>query len=286
MERTYGRRSSGPAPWALFLWKGMLSDPVPHLRADFFCAVGETKLAFPWKKMYNESIHRRCLGVSELRINEGNVEHCQALLAQLPGVFASGIRLDQGEMVEIHILASASRSAKQIVRDVQSAIFAVYGVEVDHRIISVAQLPQRPSVSETEAVAPVAQSVRLLFSGIESHRRDGVYRAGVYLTHDGESYTGEAQTSDTAQRRNRAIAQATINAVHAFLGRSAFELLDVKQAEFGGEAVVVTIVEQLGGAPSRILVGAVSQGEDMAESIVRSTLDAVNRRVGMLREGE
>lgn len=78
--------------------------------------------------------------MSEPKINVGNVEHCQALLAQLPGVFASGIRLDQGEMVEIHILASASRSAKQIVRDVQSAIFAVYGVEVDHRIISVAQL--------------------------------------------------------------------------------------------------------------------------------------------------
>ena len=75
-------------------------------------------LAFPWEKMYNEIILRRWEGVTEPKINEGNVEHCQALLAQLPGVFASGIRLDQGEMVEIHILASASRSAKQIVRDV------------------------------------------------------------------------------------------------------------------------------------------------------------------------
>ena len=224
--------------------------------------------------------------MSEPKINVGNVEHCQALLAQLPGVFASGIRLDQGEMVEIHILASASRSAKQIVRDVQSAIFAVYGVEVDHRIISVAQLPQRPGVSEEAEAAPAAQAVRLLFSGIESQRRDGVYRAGVYLSHDGESYAGEAQTSDGALRRNRAIAQATLNAVHAFIGRSAFELLDVKRAEFGGETVVVTVVEQTGSADSRILVGAVIQGEDMAESIVRSTLDAVNRRVGMLREGE
>lgn len=240
-------------------------------------------LAFPWEKMYNEIILRRWEGVTEPKINEGNVEHCQALLAQLPGVFASGIRLDQGEMVEIHILASASRSAKQIVRDVQSAIFAVYGVEVDHRIVSVAQLPQRPSVPEEAADAPAAQPVRLLFSGIESHRMDGIYRAGVYLTYDGESYTGEARTSDGALRRNRAIAQATINAVHAFLGRSAFELLDVKRAEFGGEPVIITIVEQLDEAASRILVGAVAQGEDMAESIVRSTLDAVNRRVGMLR---
>ena len=60
----------------------------------------------------------------------------------------------------------------------------------------------------------------------------------------------------------------------------------MKRAEFGGETVVVTVVEQTGSADSRILVGAVVQGEDMAESIVRSTLDAVNRRVGMLREGE
>lgn len=236
--------------------------------------------------MYNGNISRGWYGVDGVKINAGNVERCQELLAQLPGVFAAGIRLDQGEMVEIHILASNARGAKQIARDVQSAIFAVYGVEVDHRIISIAQLPQRPSISEDEAAGAAAQPARLLFSGIESQRRDGAYRVGVFLTCKGESYSGEARCNDGSLRRSRAIAQATINAVHAFLGRSAFELLEVKRAEFGGETVVVSIVEQPGMEDSRVLVGAVVQGEDMTESIVRSTLDAVNRRLGVLRAAE
>lgn len=226
--------------------------------------------------------------VSEMEINVNSAGQCQELLSQLPGVFAAGIRFEQDEMTEIHILASTSRNAKQIVRDVQSAIFAAYGVEVDHRIISVAQLTRNPSVcvNEAEDAAPAPQSARLLFTGIDSQRRDGAYTARVFLSHNGKDFSGEAQCGDTALRRNRAIAQATLNAVHAFLGQNVFDLLDVKQAEFGGEPIVIAVIEQLKGAGSRILVGAVALGEDIAESIVRSTLDATNRKIGMLYRPE
>lgn len=219
--------------------------------------------------------------MSEVGFLEMNAEECQKLLAQLPGVFAAGIRMEAGRACEIHILASASRNAKQIARDVQSAIFAVYGVELDHRIISVAQLARDPSVSE--GVGPAEeQSVRLLFSGMDSQRKDRAYSTKIHLTYNGGCFSGEAQCHDTFARRSRAVAQATLNAVHAFLGRNAFELLDVKQAEFGGESVVITVVEQYGADDAPILVGAVIQGSDISESIVRSTLDAVNRKIGML----
>ncbi len=45
---------------------------------------------------------------------------------------------------EIHIVASASRSPKQVVRDVQSLAAAAYGLPIDHRIVSVVQLDQEP----------------------------------------------------------------------------------------------------------------------------------------------
>lgn len=109
-----------------------------------------------------------------------------------------------------------------------------------------------------------------------------MYSTQIHLSYADGCFTGEAQCSDTAVRRNRAVAQATLNAVHAFLGQVYFELLDVKQAEFGGESVVVTVVEQLHRRDPRLLVGAAIRGEDLAESVVRSTLDAVNRKVSLL----
>lgn len=246
-------------------------------------------LALPEKRLYNNNTSGdgvKC--VSEMVINESNVGQCQKMLSQLPGVFAAGIRFEQDAMTEIHILASTSRNAKQIVRDVQSAIFAAYGAEVDHRIVSVAQLTRNPSicVSDAEGAETAPQPVRLLFTGIDLQRRAGSYTVKVFLCHNGKNFSGEAQCGDTMVRRNRAIAQATLNAVHAFLGQNVFDLLDVKQAEFGGEPIVIAVIEQLRGAGSRILVGAVALGEDVAESIVRSTLDATNRRIGMLYRPE
>ena len=73
----------------------------------------------------------------------GQADAFRTLLRRLPGVYAAGPRFDEnGTLSEIHVLASLARSPKQVVRDVQSAIFAAYGIEVDHRIVSVAQLPE------------------------------------------------------------------------------------------------------------------------------------------------
>ena len=40
---------------------------------------------------------------------------------------------------EIHIVASRSKGAKQVVRDVQSLAMATYDIDIDHRIVSVVQ---------------------------------------------------------------------------------------------------------------------------------------------------
>ena len=43
-----------------------------------------------------------------------------------------------GEVSEIHVLAQAGLSPKQVVRNVESALLAHLGVKIDHRKISVA----------------------------------------------------------------------------------------------------------------------------------------------------
>ena len=62
-------------------------------------------------------------------------------LCRLAGVHAVRIVGDRsGRPVEVHVLADPSKPAKQTVRDVRAVAQTVFGIELDHRIVSVAQL--------------------------------------------------------------------------------------------------------------------------------------------------
>lgn len=228
-------------------------------------------------------------------INETNAEQCRKLLTQLPGIFAAGLRFEDHNLVEIHILASTERNPKQVSRDIQSALFAAYGYEIDHRIISIAQLPadpfqpaekqeeQQPAEEHSSftSVLPV-KDVRLLFKGIDSQLTNGVYHITVHLEYNGKTYDGTAHCRDTHVQYNRSVAQATINAIHAFLGDDPFSLLDVHQTKVCGDPIDMTVVEYFGANTSLVLIGTALQPENISVGIVRSTLDALNRCISKL----
>lgn len=226
-------------------------------------------------------------------IHEYSTEQCRRLLSRLPGVFAAGLRFESDQLIEIHILASTERNPKQIARDIQSALFAAYGIEVDHRIISIAQLPDDPFLTreelsaEEEEPAPCSHSgkpVRLLFAGIDSQLKDSVYQISVHLAYEGKIYTGESRCRDTTIQRNRAVAQACLNAVHEFLGHDPFSLLEVKQINVWGEPISITVLEYMGRNAPLVLIGAAIQPENASVGIVRSTLDALNRSLSKICE--
>lgn len=87
------------------------------------------------------------------------------LLSRLPGVLAVRLAVnDWGAIEAVHVLATVDRGAKQIVRDIESALQARFGLRLDHKKVSVAQVrglgplrdPVRPElagfVSQTDAV--------------------------------------------------------------------------------------------------------------------------------------
>lgn len=220
-------------------------------------------------------------------IHQYDSEQCRQILSQLPGVFAARVRFEDDQPTEIHVLASSERNPKQIVRDVQSVLFATYGAEIDHRIISIAQLPDdpfaQPSGSAPEADAP-CKDVRLFFSGIDSSHKDGVYQVNVHLACDGQCVTGNSHCRDTLTQRTRAVASATLEAVNQLLGRDYFSLLDVKQVNVWDVSVIVTVMEYQAAenASPSILVGAAAQQDNASNGVVRSTLDGLNRCIGRI----
>ena len=67
------------------------------------------------------------------------VRRAENLLTSLEGILSARVvTTPLGEVSEIHILAQGGQNAKQVVRNVESALLAHLGLKVDHRKISVA----------------------------------------------------------------------------------------------------------------------------------------------------
>ena len=76
----------------------------------------------------------------------------KALTEQLPGILNVEFVISSGAVREVHVLSDQSRTPKQIVRDIQSALLARFQLTLDHRIISVAQIPGLPGLDSRRLI--------------------------------------------------------------------------------------------------------------------------------------
>jgi hypothetical protein len=199
-------------------------------------------------------------------------------LCRLPAVNAARIVADDiGRPKELHILASADKSPKQIARDVQSVAMATFGLEVDHRIIYVVQLDHQHMAP---IVAPVGQA-RVTIGAISSEQRGMRNHARVTLLRGGDESVGLAEGSIAESSRNRAVAQATLDALRQLVPTA--ENADVETAacvHLGTREVAVATLVFVVPPHEEIVSGsAVVRGGNEPEALARAVLDATNRRL-------
>lgn len=201
----------------------------------------------------------------------------QSLLEKLPGVLNARIKTGpRGEICEIHILANQSRSPKQLVRDIQSALLARFDLEIDHRAVSIAQI-------ELAGESLPTLEPRLLCHQVICTHGTGLCSAKVVLSVDQREFAGEATCGSDPFSRRMAVARATLEAVHLFLGQHVFSVVDVKFGVVADWRVTMAAVGLQSDARTQLLLGAVYSDElDMDQSIVKATLDAINRRLWLL----
>lgn len=223
-----------------------------------------------------------CVSIQPSNVPASPLEECRALLNRLPGVYAAGIRTNgDGVINEIHVLASSNRNPKQMARDIQSALLAAYDLEVDHRIISIAQLAGDPT--ESTCAHPLASAARLRYKGWSFSAEDGRYSVRVTLAQNGKDFSGASACRDSAAQRMRAIAEATLDAVHQYIGSSdVYTLVAVQIVEIASSPVVVCMLEYMGDHGGCVLVGAAKSVMNEAIGVVKATLDALNRSIGRI----
>ena len=202
-----------------------------------------------------------------------------------------------GEVDEIHLLTTDEVTAKQTVRNVESALKARFHLEVDHRKISVAQTSDPPPPKkEPEASSPVliekitpSLGARILFRRhqVEMERARTV-KVAVSLEWEGTEYVGESVGTDLSRSRLETVARATLSATQQIVcmlreGTSRPEVtltLDgVRVVEAFDRSYVLVGVNAIHEREIANLAGASAVEDTSDRAVILATLQATDRWV-------
>ena len=212
----------------------------------------------------------------------------EKLLLGLEGVGSLKIVPDgRGGIEEIHVLTSSSLGPKQIVRNIESALLAEFGLQVDHRKISIAKVKgetELPAAADLSAPTPAAQpgraaDRRLVLGNVHIERAAGQkVTCRVDLSHDEEVFTGEAEGPDFEKARMEVAATAVLEAAQMATDDGVILALQgIDSVGAFGQSYVLAAVNGAVRRESASLAGVVRVRDSVEEAAVLACLQAINR---------
>lgn len=192
----------------------------------------------------------------------------QEKISRIDGVEAARVVVDNGHIDEVHVLARQNKPPKQVVRDVQSLAQALFGLDIDRRVVSVVQLADSALDSGTRpALVDVAES-------IDSNKTE----VTVTLKWRDRLLVGRSTGAAATTTRWRLVAEATLEAVRQSIHENiglAISAMDL--ATLGSRMIAISQVVVVTESSERTLIGSAYVETDESKAIVRSVLDALNR---------
>lgn len=207
-------------------------------------------------------------------------------LCRLSGVHAVRIVGDRsGRPIEVHVLADPTKPAKQIVRDVRAVAQTVFGIELDHRIVSVAQLNTNDQNTPVGIELPRSE-VRARVSSINIEAVGLRAEVRVVLVENDRELTGFAEGSVASAARPQLVAAAALDAVRQ--GEPAAEAIHITNAEIsriGSNRVAIVTVVYVDPPSELVVSGSAIVRRDRDDAVARALLDATNRRLARAERG-
>lgn len=195
----------------------------------------------------------------------------EQLIFQVRGIQAARVVTNPAGLIdEVHVVGLPGRSAKQIVRDIESILYVRGGVRVDHRKVSLVQLDdaaarQRgPRLLLLEAAYRQAGDVPevVVTLGLRERQARGVCAGAVPDGADALLLT----------------AQATVRAIVDLVGAVAgLRVEQVALQPFGALQVCLSHLSLTTEAGLETLLGISMVRDDLPAAAARAVLDAVNR---------
>ena len=223
-------------------------------------------------------------------MKEWSIEEAEVLLNSLKGVVSARVvARPGGEIEEIHLLTLGDVSPKQSVRNVESALLAHFGMKIDHRKVSVAQMTEEEAAREAKVFqhpARLNREERILFVSHQvkterSHR----LRIRVTVEWRGERYEGEASGADLARARLETTAAAAVRAIEGAIapllgeGEVALSVDGVKLLEAFDKEFALVVIHAIHGRSMTALAGAAAVEDTADKAVILGTLQAMDRWV-------
>lgn len=195
----------------------------------------------------------------------------EVFISQLKSVISCKIVAKDDLVEEIHILSDTERNPKQISRDIQTVLMSRFGLDIDYKKISIAQIYEKPDMSK---------DFRLKLKCINFTTLETMAEVKVVLENDDGDYEGNVSGINTLMNSQRLLSSATLKAVENFLGTEGhFVLEDIGIMNLAHKEIVVTAINFIADSKEQLLSGCAFINKDIREAAVKSTLDAINRRV-------
>ena len=215
------------------------------------------------------------------------LQRAEELIASLTDVVSARITAtDSGSVDTIHVLVTGETPAKQVVRNIESALMAQLGLRVDHRKISVAATSKRPTPSSGPA-APAAEQMRapklgrpVYFEDVEirGSRSRGV-TCRVMLRIGDEQFAGESEEGLQSDRSRVDVAARATLAALSLAGPTAglFSLEGARVISAFEREFVFAVVMVRSGREQVLLTGSCEVRDSAETAAVLAVLDATNR---------
>ncbi len=238
-------------------------------------------------------------------------------ICRIQGVRQCKIDLDaEGEISGIHVVAVVDRDARHVVRDVESLLKARLGISVNYKKIGVAQVVEtEPPVAEAPASAPTSASApaaagpsgaagphildlgsasqallveeapapRMRCEGVSVTTTDSAITVTVDMAAGDVHRRGQASGPNHPGGDMHLIGRAAVDAVLQLVEDPVvLSLSEIREADIGGEPVVLAAVELVEGRRSDRLFGTCSLRQNPQQAAVFAVLDALNRRLSLM----
>lgn len=204
-----------------------------------------------------------------------------AALQAVPGVAEADIEPDgDGGLGLLRLGLSPGVDEAEIASTVGRLLREQFGIGVDAERVQIVEEADlgRPATASTSvpqqraSERPSISRMHLVSSGLD-------VTASVTLTSGGRTAIGEGTGNASQVGVQRAVANATLRAVEELLdGVARFELDHLEISHLGSERTVLVALSMLSSKGTERLTGAASVREDVRQAVIRSTLDALNRR--------
>lgn len=182
------------------------------------------------------------------------VAEYERVICQVKGVLSARmVTGPDGQIQEIHVLATPNRNPKQVVRDIETAVLVQLGTPLDHKKISVAQL-EDVGGQMADKIHEGGDSYLVAFGRLRLARLNffsqGIQaevNVGIEIGWDGSIYEGRAAGANLPGRGCHLVAQATLEAVGKYLGENyALVLEDLIQLEVAHSRAILAVIGLIG----------------------------------------